>query len=170
MRRLAALALVALIGAGCSDTPDETTTGSKTKATHQEQAVTFSQCMRKNGVKEFPDPDASGELTIDGVLNGSSLDPDSVAWKRAIAACKHLQPAGFTGGGKRTPKQQSASLKFAQCIRENGVKDFPDPVNGQPLVNTNLIPSANRPGGMSVLNAAMQTCGSLAAKAMKDRG
>ena len=28
----------------------------------------FSECMRENGVKEFPDPDASGELTIDGVV------------------------------------------------------------------------------------------------------
>ena len=65
--------------------------------------------MRDNGVKQFPDPDASGELTIDGVLNGSSLDPDAPAWKTAIAACKDLQPSGFTGGGKRTPKQQSAS-------------------------------------------------------------
>ena len=62
---------------------------------------------------------------------------------------------------KRTPKQQSASLRFAQCIRENGVKDFPDPVNGEPLVNTYKIPSSNRPGGMTILNAAMHKCGSV---------
>jgi hypothetical protein len=30
---------------------------------------------------------------------------------------------------KRSPEQQSAALNFAQCIRENGVKDFPDPAN-----------------------------------------
>ena len=57
---------------------------------------------------------------------------------------------------KRTPKEQSASLRFAQCIRENGVKDFPDPVNGEPLVDTYKIPSSNKPGGMTILNAAMQ--------------
>jgi hypothetical protein len=66
---------------------------------------------------------------------------------------------------KRSTKQQSASLKFAQCIRENGVKDFPDPVNGQPLVDTNRIPSSNKPGGMTILNAAMQTCGDLVEEA-----
>ena len=91
--------------------------------------------------QQFPDPDASGELTIDGVLNGSSLDPDAPAWKQAIAACKDLQPSGFTGA-QATPEQQSASLKFAQCIREHGVTDFPDPINGEPLVDTNRIPSA----------------------------
>jgi hypothetical protein len=41
------------------------------------------------------------------------------------------------------------------------VKDFPDPVNGQPLVDTNHIPSAATSGGMSILNAAMKRCGEL---------
>jgi hypothetical protein len=114
--------------------------------------------MRKNGVPAFPDPDASGALTIDAVLNGSSLDPDSAAWKRAIAACKDLQPPGFTGH-KRSGREQDDALRFAQCIREHGVKDFPDPAAGQPLVDTNRIPSANQPGGMTILKAAMHTCG-----------
>lgn len=162
--------MLALIGVGCSNAPTETDTGSTAKNTSgRDKGVTFSQCMRDHGVKEFPDPEGSDELTIDGVLNGSSLDPDSAAFKQAIAACRDSQPAGFTGGGKRTPERQSAALKFAQCIREHGVTDFPDPVNGQPLVDTNRIPSANRAGGMDVLNAAMRTCGELAEKAIKDR-
>jgi hypothetical protein len=110
----------------------------------------------------FPDPDASGELTIDGVLNGSSLDPSAPAWKEALSACRDLQPAGFTGG-RRSTEQQDAALEFARCIRDNGVKDFPDPANGEPLVDTNRIPSAATSGGMSVLDAAMRTCGDLAA-------
>jgi hypothetical protein len=81
-------------------------------------------------------------------------------WRRATTACKDLQPPG-TLSSKRTPKQQSASLRFAQCIRENGVKDFPDPVNGEPLVNTYKIPSSNKPGGMDILNAAMRKCGNV---------
>jgi hypothetical protein len=75
-----------------------------------------------------------------------------------MGACKDLQPPGFTGGGERTPEEQSAGLEFAQCIRDNGVKDFPDPANGEPLVNTNLIPSAADDGGMAILNAAMEKC------------
>jgi hypothetical protein len=46
-------------------------------------------------------------------------------------------------------------------VRENGVKDFPDPANGEPLIDTTRIPSSNRPGGMTILNAATHTCGSI---------
>ena len=105
------LAMVALIGAGCSNAPAENGSAAPAatkNATHRSKAVKFAECMRENGVREFPDPDASGELTIDGVLNGSSLDPSAPAWKQAIDACKDLQPSGFTGH-KRSAKEQSAS-------------------------------------------------------------
>jgi hypothetical protein len=162
---LAALALVALIGAGCGGNGGSG--GGNTTAANQEKAVKFAQCMRENGVSEFPDPDASGNLTIDGVLNGSGIDSNAPTWQQAIDACKDLQPPGFTGGGERSADQQDAALKFAQCIRENGVEDFPDPAAGQPLVDTNRIPSANTAGGMSILNAAMQKCGDDAAAAIR---
>ena len=58
----------------------------------------------------------------------------------------------------RNLEQQSTALKFAKCIRENGVKDFPDPVNGAPVVDRTRIPSTATPGGLSVLNAAMDGC------------
>src|SRR5262245_45494577 len=65
LRTLAALAMAALISAGCSNAAAETGTGSNggnnTAATH-EQAVKFAECMLDNGVREFPDPDASGEV------------------------------------------------------------------------------------------------------------
>jgi hypothetical protein len=120
--------------------------------------------MRSNGVSNFPDPGASGKLTIDGIANGSSLDTSTPAFTQAISACKDLEPAGFMGS-TRSPQQQSAALKFAQCIRANGVSDFPDPAAGQPLVDTNRIPSASTSSGMSILNAAMQKCSALGAAA-----
>ena len=156
---LVALALVALIGAGCgSNAPSETGSGGNKNATDRDKALAFAACMRENGVAEFPDPDASGELTIDGIVNGSSLDPSTPAWKAAIGACKDLQPPGFTGRERR-PEQQDAALEFARCIRENGVKDFPDPAPDAPLVDTNRIPSSATSGGMTMLNAAMRKCG-----------
>jgi hypothetical protein len=133
-------------------------------AANREQAVKFAQCMRANGISEFPDPGPSGELTIDQLANGSSLDTNSAAFQQAISACKDLEPAGFTGS-KRSPEQQKAALKFAQCIRDNGVKDFPDPDPDGPLVDTNRIPSAARNGGMSILHVALQKCRGLAANA-----
>ncbi len=132
---LAALTIVALIGAGCGG--NDSSAGNTT-ADIQGKATKFAECMRENGVSEFPDPDASGHLTIDGVVNGSSIDTNGSIWKGAIDACKDLQPAGFTGPGERSSEQQQGALEFAQCIRENGVPDFPDP--------TPIRPSSTRTG------------------------
>jgi hypothetical protein len=166
LRPLSALALAVVLGAlaGCSEDSAKDGGAGSTNDRYA-SAVKFSECMRDNGVSEFPDPDASGELTIDGVLNGSSLDPNSAAWNDALDACKDLEPSGFTGT-KASPDQQDARLEFAQCIREHGVPDFPDPGPDDPLVDTNRIPSSGTEAGMTTLNAAMQTCGDLAEEAI----
>ena len=166
LRPLAALAIVALIGAGCSDGSDENGSAANANAANQEQAVKFAQCMRDNGVAEFPDPDGSEGLTIDAVVNGSSLDTDGPAWQTAMAACEDLQPAGFTGDKDISAEEQEARLEFAQCMRDNGVEDFPDPAEGDPLVDTTRIPSAATEAGMAAINAGMQTCGDLAEEAI----
>ncbi|HWH11149.1 MAG TPA: hypothetical protein VG165_08470 [Solirubrobacteraceae bacterium] len=155
-----------LISACGSNTPAGSSTGSSgdDTATTAQKAVKFAECMRRNGVSEFPDPPASGNFTIDGLVNGSSLDPNTPAFTQAISACKDLEPAGFAGS-RRSSQQTQAALKFAQCIRANGVPDFPDPANGQPLVDTNRIPSAATSSGMSILNAAMRKCSDFAAAA-----
>jgi hypothetical protein len=172
LRPLAALALVALlgsIGAGCgSSAPSETgaaangtasSTGTDAgkNATGQDRTVKFAECMRANGVPHFPDANAKGEFVF-------GIDVSPAVWARAVNACKALQPPG-TLSAKRTSQQQTASLRFAQCMRENGVKDFPDPANGEPLINTYRIPSAATGGGMSILNAAIQKCRSVLAEA-----
>jgi len=157
---VAALATVALIGAGCSKEPAENGAAGNTNGAGRGQAVKFAECMRENGVSEFPDPDASGAMTIDGVLNGSSLDPGTPAWKAAIGACKDLQPPGFTGDGEASAGEQETRLEFARCMRENGVKDFPDPAPDGPLIDTNRIPSAAGRGALSIpgFQAAQQRC------------
>jgi hypothetical protein len=172
-RPLAALAIVAvisMIGAGCgsdessdsgatsssgtagnSSTTGKSGTGGSKKLTAQEKAVKFAECLRANGVPHFPDPDPKGEFNW-------AIDVSAPVWLKANRACEALKPPG-TFSAKRTRKEQSASLRFAQCIRDNGVEDFPDPENGEPLVDTYKIPSSNKPGGMAILNAAMDKCG-----------
>jgi hypothetical protein len=166
---LTTLAMLAVIVAGCGDGSADRgnsnpTSGGNSTGTTFEKAVKFAECMRANGVSAFPDPDASGELTIDGIANGSSVDTSSAAFEQALSACKDLEPPGFTGT-KTTPQQRTARLEFAQCVRDNGVPDFPDPTPDGPLVDTNRIPSTATPGGMSILNAAMQKCGQYASAA-----
>jgi hypothetical protein len=119
--------------------------------------------MRANGVGEFPDPDASGSLTIDAVANRGSIDTRGAAFERATVACRDLQPAGYTGH-KRNAQEQANALTFAQCVRDHGVKDFPDPTPDGPLVDTTRIPSVASTGNGPV-NAAMQQCREAAANA-----
>lgn len=167
LRPLAALAMVACISTGCSSAPADTgSSGSNTAAATREKAVEFAECMRANGVSAFPDPSASGAFTIDQAVNGSSLDPSSAAFKQAMSACKNLEPPGFTGG-KVTPQQRTARLKFAQCIRNNGVPDFPDPTANGPLIDTNRIPSlaGKDPRSDPGFQAALQKCRDFAAAA-----
>src|SRR4029450_2674494 len=126
---LAALATVALIGAGCSNGSAEngnTGTASSTSSTGtassgadkklsaRDKAVKFAECVRAHGVSDFPDPNAKNEFEY-----GVSVTP--AVWMKAVRSCKDLQPPG-TLSGKRTPKQQSASRRFAQCGRDHGVK------------------------------------------------
>jgi hypothetical protein len=168
-RLVAAVAMAGVLLVSCSSTSPQGSTNdvgtvNNNSDSAREQGLKFAACMRGNGVKDFPDPDTSGELTIDAIANGSSLDTNSAQFQRAITACKDLEPSGFTGQ-KRTPEQQAAAVQFAQCIRENGVKDFPDPTTDSPLIDTNRIPSTGTQRGMSILNAAMQKCGDFSTRA-----
>jgi hypothetical protein len=164
---VAITALTGLLGAGCGSgatpgTGTATPTATVKSAAAPDKAVKFSECIRRHGVPHFPDPDAKGDYVF-----GIDVSPE--VWKRAVDACKALQPPGALSG-KRSPKQQSEALRFAECVREHGVKDFPDPVNGDPLIDTTKIPSSNAPGGMTILNAATHKCGGILSLAAGGQG
>ncbi|MFC5754123.1 hypothetical protein [Actinomadura rugatobispora] len=89
----------------------------------KKMALAYSQCMRKNGITEFPDPDSNGGLSIDA----QKVQQFSPQFKKADAACKSLLPAPPAGG---VPENRAAGLKYAKCMRENGVPKFPDPKPG----------------------------------------
>lgn len=160
----AALALVAVVAASTACASKEAahadgsnialTTPARATGTPSlskpELGVRFAECVREHGVPHFPDPTAAGDFVF-------GIDVSPQVWTDAVNACKTLQPPG-TLSASRPPAQQTAALTFAQCVRANGVTDFPDPVNGQPLINTDMIPSANVPGGITILNAAVQKC------------
>jgi hypothetical protein len=182
LRPLVALGLAGLIGlisAGCgsnasseSDTASSpgtasstssTSSGANKKLTARDKAVKFAECIRAHGVSDFPDPNAKNEFEY-----GVSVSP--AVWNKATSACKDLQPPG-TLSGKRTPKQQSTALKFAQCMRDNGVKDFADPANGDPLIDTTKIPSLGErsPRTDPVFAPALDKCRAVLAAALRDQ-
>jgi hypothetical protein len=86
----------------------------------------FIDCMRGQGV-EMVDPipgDTSGRsaLRYEIDVNGKGSDP---AFQAALDACaEHLPPVD-----RPEPDQEALDLRlaFAQCLRDNGVPDVPDP-------------------------------------------
>lgn len=125
----AGLLAVALAVAGCSNSSGgsgvasvgSSKGASTSAAVPKASALAYSQCMRKHGVADFPDPDSDGHIMIKAGP-GSDLAPDNPTFKAADAACKALRPAGQAPAGAK-----AANLKYAKCMRDNGIKDFPDP-------------------------------------------
>ncbi|GAA2605502.1 hypothetical protein SMC26_10955 [Actinomadura fulvescens] len=89
------------------------------------QYVKFAQCMRQNGVPDWPDP-------IDGtkfLLPLGKIDPNTPQFKAAAQKCESVRPPGWTA--RTDPAAQAQMLKYAQCMRKNGVPRFPDPQGGK---------------------------------------
>ncbi|MFI5911112.1 hypothetical protein [Dactylosporangium sp. NPDC051541] len=98
-------------------------TGSRDPKDDQEAFLKFAQCMRDHGVPmEDPNFDSGGGgvgLTITGDVDKNKVDA-------AQAECKSLMP-----NNGQPPKLDAAQLeqmrKYAQCMREHGIPNFPDP-------------------------------------------
>jgi hypothetical protein len=65
------------------------------------QALTYSKCMRSHSISDFPDPTASGGITIHAQAGsgGSDLNPNNPQFQAAQRACQHYLPAHPAGGG-----------------------------------------------------------------------
>lgn len=98
-----------------------------------EQALAFSQCMRDNGVPNFPDPEQQGGGGL--TLSPGDIDPNSSAFASAQEACRDKLPQGQLGGSGDAAAPDSAKVAaWAKCIRENGLPKFPDPeINGNSM-------------------------------------
>ncbi len=58
-------------------------------------SLAFAQCMRTNGVSNFPNPHGSGELGP-----SSGIDPTSSAFQAALnGPCQSLAPPGWVASG-----------------------------------------------------------------------
>ena len=127
-----------------------------------QKALKLSECMRANGVPNFPDPNGQG------VIQGSGIDPNSAQFQKAQQTCAK-QLGG--GAGTRSPAQiaraEAAALAFSKCMRSHGVPDLPDPqfssgggisirITGHAGGGNNGL-DPNSP----IFQKAQQTCGSL---------
>lgn len=121
-------------GAPSSSAPGSNDPGSGTTAPPSPDAYAYAACMRDHGI-DMADPDPkTGLPTV-----GDSVDPESAAFKEAHEACGDLLPGGIRGQGDDT--ELDTYLEFAQCMRKNGMPDFPDP---QPGSGEGMFPGIDR--------------------------
>ena len=115
---IAVLGGAAIAGCGSTAAPS----GTETNATRgPDPGLRFSQCMRTNGVPNFPDPGPRGHE-----INPGSGVTQSPAYHIAFNACeKYLPQSGHPPPVPASVRQQELAL--AKCMRANGVPNFPDP-------------------------------------------
>jgi hypothetical protein len=85
-------------------------------------AAGYSKCMRDHGVPGFPDPNAEGEIAVDASALG--IDPESAQYQAAEDACASLLPRP---SAEQQQENYEARLRYAQCMRDQGISAFPDP-------------------------------------------
>jgi len=146
MREITLLLALALALAACG-LDGVNVANTNPAADRQEAAKRYAQCMRNNGVPDFPDPDPSGEFRGPG--HDQQDDP---TFRAALQKCRALAPGGEhrnTGD----PAYVEQMRRYSQCMRDNGVPDFPDPdANGQ------LRGSGHENRGDPKFRAAMEKC------------
>jgi hypothetical protein len=114
-RMLAALLLVAL-ASGCSKGG-----GAKTPTADPQQGRVYAQCMRDNGVPNFPDPNPDGRFP-----ELSHKQQDDPKFRSAAEKCRDLAPGGEHESFGDPVFVEQMRL-YAQCMRDNGLPNFPDP-------------------------------------------
>ncbi|WP_116209175.1 hypothetical protein [Streptomyces olivoreticuli] len=116
---LAGLALfaTACVGGTENSGKDSSSKGSDSsgKDNEADAAYKYRDCLRKNGAKVTEPKDEKHAMGIEG-------DPEKV--KKAMKACADLP--GGPGKGEISQADKDKALKFAQCMRKNGI-DMPDP-------------------------------------------
>jgi hypothetical protein len=134
-------------GAGATRSTDP----SAPAADKQERGRQFAQCLRDHGV-DVPDPDEDKALVRDGA------DVDKHRLQAATEACRAFAPADEAKTHELTPAELEQLRQFAQCLRDHGVPDWPDP---EPDGGFGDDPAVVQAKNSPHMRAAMETCQSL---------
>jgi len=120
---LTALALT-VGGCGSGDDSASTTSPSASANAKDAQGVKFAQCLREHGVDvEDPEPGQGIRIQVGAGTPKSTVDA-------AMEACRKYDPMQQSGASA-DPQADAKLRKMAQCMRDNGVENFPDPEPGK---------------------------------------
>ncbi len=156
---LAVAAGISLLTTACGGSPSADGPGSAASSSTTSpvaRALAYSQCIRSHGVPNYPDPTINGNRINISNVNPSSLGVSQSVLQAAQKDCASLSPMNYVPPGFNKAKNTAEGVKWAQCLREHGEPNFPDP-NGNGAFDlpsgTNLQSSA--------LQAAEKACQSL---------
>ena len=166
----AATAALLLAGCGAAQTTSTPLASSSPKSAAQ-AAYKFSECMRRHGLSNFPDPVVHASSGHESV--GIKVDPTltgSAAFKSAQHACQGILPAPLSPT-QRAAQEHYRQLHlhtFAQCMRSHRVNGFPDP-NSEGQIPLTLIESAginiHLPNVIAAARACVSASGGLLSQA-----
>ncbi|WP_204300415.1 hypothetical protein [Actinoplanes campanulatus] len=170
---VAAALMVALAGCSGVNGSPGTDPSSYVPTISDEELLTLGRaavrCLRENGVADMPDPYVEdNRLKVpDDEMDAAEEKAGEQTWNAAEEACRETIekiPEGALakeGGGDPEPpgpEDVEALRKLAQCYRENGVPEWPDPdAEGRfPIKGTSLEDEKPEPG--SRLDTARKAC------------
>jgi hypothetical protein len=162
-RYAAALALAALLAAGCSSGAPPASSGASNATDPSVALARLVQCLHTHGeqgvyLSHRPVSPKPGYTLI--IYHGYAVqgaDPGSAQLPAAMQACHHLLPLGTPASGSEQHQEFLQGVKAAQCMRSHGYPTWPDPTdqNGD---NAQAIPAGidmNSPR----YQAAAKACG-----------
>ena len=98
--------------------------GTTSGGSNSDELLVYVRCLRSQGM-DLPDPKPG--QTLGQWFQGANID--TAQFREANTKCADKLPAGVRERAS-SPETQDQLVKFAQCMRENGV-DMPDPKGGQ---------------------------------------
>ncbi|MFJ9106481.1 hypothetical protein [Streptomyces sp. NPDC102283] len=119
------------------------------KSAYYDAQVTFVQCMRaKGGYKDFPDPKLSGHLDWEKISEiGSQPGRNEGIKAGKNNVCLDEIKAALAAEPKRDEqKSYESMLAHAQCMRDNGISRFTNPV----MSGGNAVPGGDPNPGSPV--------------------
>jgi hypothetical protein len=135
-----ATTILALLAVACggSNSPGAAGRGSPGNSFASASAVAYSACMRSHGVPNYPDPGGDGNLPKG---SAQAFGVSNSQYQAAERACRHLLPTRdttftasltqclMTGDCPPAVLQRALTegLRFAQCMHNHGVPNWPDP-------------------------------------------
>jgi len=126
---VATVALLPALLAGCSTAEGSGPSSSPAAGGSASASAQLGQCLRDAGY-DVDDPDLGKGMVV-AVPEGA--DPER--YGEDFDTCRAQLPEAEGGGSQKASdaevaQWQAAQLKVAECVREKGFEDFPDPVDG----------------------------------------